>query len=227
MTLPTDYVDGDVLTAADVNAITLAVNTNTNSKIAVTTIAAKGDLLVGLTNDSVGVLSVGTNGYLLSASSGATSGLAWTPAGGKVLGFAYDTDSTQRTTNSLTATDITGLSVTYTPVSASSNLIIDLFLSAEAIASAGTPVSRQGVFRLTDSTGTFTSDASFGRDLATGSGNPYASYAPIHIRAVVASTGTSARTFKAQFFVVTTDVTVYAQNGTRGPAVISVMEVSA
>jgi hypothetical protein len=31
MTLPTDYVDGDVLTAADVNAITVAVNSNTSA----------------------------------------------------------------------------------------------------------------------------------------------------------------------------------------------------
>ena len=225
MTLPTDYVDGDVLTAADVNAITVAVNSNTTGKLAVGTFNAKGDLLVGLTNDSVGVLSVGTNGYLLSASSGATSGLAWTPAGGKLLGFAYDTDDTQRSTNSTSATDITGLSVTYTPISASSTLIVDLFVSAEVYRTAGTPAARSALFRITD--GSNVATAKFGRDLGAGGGSSdlLSSFAPIHIRAIFASTGTTARTFKGQFYTTTTDNTVYAQNAAEGPAVIAVWEV--
>jgi hypothetical protein len=225
MTLPTDYVDGDVLTAADVNAITVAVNSNTNGKIAVGTFDAKGDLLVGLTNDSVGRLAVGTNGYLLSASSGATSGLQWVPAGGKVLGFAYDTDSTERSTTSTTAVDITGLSVTYTPISASSNLVVDLFVNAEVAQLTGAAlVSRRGIIRLTD--GSSNIDAQFGRDLASADGNPTSSYAPVHIRYVFPSTGTTSRTFKGQFYAAVTNLTVYAQNDF-GPATISVMEVAA
>ena len=222
MTLPTDYVDGDVLTAADVNAITLAVNSNTNSKIDVTTIAAKGDLLVGLTNDSVGVLSVGANGYVLSASSGAASGLAWTAIGGKLLGFAYDTDATQRSTNSTSPTDITGLSVNYTPVSASSNLVVDLFVAAEVYATSGTPAVRKASIRLTD--GTDFTTAVFGRDLAAGGdATALTSFAGVHIRRVFPSTGTTQRTFKGQFFVPVTDVTVY----TSSTCVVSVMEVAA
>lgn len=222
MTLPTDYVDGDVLTAADVNAITTAVN----GTIPVATIAAKGDLLVGLTNDSVGVLSVGTNGYLLSASSGATSGLAWTPAGGKVLGFAYDTDSTDRSTTSTTPVDITGLSITYTPISATSNLIVDLYVAAEVYRTAGTPAVRKATIRLTD--GSTATDAVFGRDLDVGgSSDALNSFAGVHIRRVFPSTGTSARTFKGQFSVPVTDLTVEVNNSSVGQAVISVMEVAA
>ena len=41
------------------------------------TINAKGDLLVGSANDSVTVLSAGTNGYVLKANSSTTSGLEW------------------------------------------------------------------------------------------------------------------------------------------------------
>ena len=226
MTLPTDYVDGDVLTAADVNAITVAVNSNTTGKLAIGTFNAKGDLLVGLTNDSVGVLTVGTNGYLLSASSGSTNGLAWVAAGGKLLGFAYDTDGTQRSTNSTSPTDITGLSVSYTPISASSNLVVDLFVNAEVYRTAGTPAVRKATIRLTD--GTDVTDATFGRDLtpATATADILSSFAGVHIRRVFPSTGTTSRTFKGQFSVPVTDVTVYANNNL-GTAVITVMEVSA
>ena len=41
-------------------------------------IAAKGDLIAGTANDTVAVLSVGTNGYVLAASSATASGLLWT-----------------------------------------------------------------------------------------------------------------------------------------------------
>ena len=49
-----------------------------NPYIATSTINAKGDLLAGSANDAVTVLSVGTNGYVLAASSATTSGLVWT-----------------------------------------------------------------------------------------------------------------------------------------------------
>lgn len=42
-----------------------------------TLIAAKGDIVVGTANDTPAVLSVGSNGQLLSPRSGATPGLAW------------------------------------------------------------------------------------------------------------------------------------------------------
>lgn len=45
--------------------------------IPVSTIDAKGDLLAGTANDAVDNLTVGADGTLLSASSGAATGLAW------------------------------------------------------------------------------------------------------------------------------------------------------
>lgn len=42
-----------------------------------TTWAAKGDLIAGTANDTAQVLSVGTNGYVLKAASGETTGLQW------------------------------------------------------------------------------------------------------------------------------------------------------
>ena len=45
--------------------------------VAKSAINAKGDLYAGTANDTVGVLSVGTEGHVLTASAGATTGLAW------------------------------------------------------------------------------------------------------------------------------------------------------
>jgi hypothetical protein len=224
MTLPTDYVDGDVLTAADVNAITVAVNSNTSGKLAVGTFNAKGDLLVGLTNDSVGILSVGTNGYLLSASSGATSGLSWVPAGGKVLGFASDTDTTQRTTTSTTYVDITGLSVSYTPISATSTLILDMYVTAQVYLSSSTASNRTGRVRILETGGSGVA-GEFGTLYPAATGDIDGEYHPIHIRAIYASTGTTSRTFKGQFQANVAEVTV-AVNNNIGTGLITVMEVA-
>jgi hypothetical protein len=42
-----------------------------------TVIDAKGDLIVGTAADTVGKLTVGTNGYFLKADSTTATGLAW------------------------------------------------------------------------------------------------------------------------------------------------------
>jgi hypothetical protein len=49
--------------------------------LTVSTVDAKGDLLVGTGADAVGRLAVGTDGQLLSAASGETSGLKWANGG--------------------------------------------------------------------------------------------------------------------------------------------------
>jgi hypothetical protein len=49
--------------------------------LTVSTVDAKGDLLVGTGADAVGRLAVGTNGQLLSAASGESSGLKWANPG--------------------------------------------------------------------------------------------------------------------------------------------------
>jgi hypothetical protein len=40
-------------------------------------IDAKGNILVGTANDTVGILAVGTNGQYLKADSGSATGLTW------------------------------------------------------------------------------------------------------------------------------------------------------
>jgi hypothetical protein len=50
---------------------------NIVNAISVTTINAKGDLLVGTADDTIGRLAAGTDGYYLSADSTQSSGLRW------------------------------------------------------------------------------------------------------------------------------------------------------
>ena len=90
-----------------------------------TTITAKGDLIVGTGNATYDNLAVGTNGYTLVADSSETTGLKWAaPAGGgKVLQVVNATYSTETTIASTTYTD-TGLSVSITPSSATSKILI-------------------------------------------------------------------------------------------------------
>lgn len=90
-----------------------------------TVVDAKGDLIVGTAADTVARLAVGTNGHTLVADSSETTGLKWAaPAGGgKVLQVVNATYSTETTIASTTYTD-TGLSVSITPSSATSKILI-------------------------------------------------------------------------------------------------------
>lgn len=64
-----------------------------NPFIPTSAITAKGDLIVGLANDSAGILSTAsTNGYILSVNSSTTSGLEWVAANpGDITGVTAGT----------------------------------------------------------------------------------------------------------------------------------------
>jgi hypothetical protein len=69
------------LVASDVVEVFAYVPFNIANALTVSTVDAKGDLLVGTGADAVGRLAVGTNGQLLSAASGETTGLKWANPG--------------------------------------------------------------------------------------------------------------------------------------------------
>jgi len=81
----TDYTASNGTSIASLSA--LAVNDivevlaigayNVANAVLSTTVNAKGDLLVGTADDTIGRLAVGTNGYYLKADSTAGTGLAW------------------------------------------------------------------------------------------------------------------------------------------------------
>lgn len=100
-----------------------------------TAIDAKGDLIAGTGADAFARLAIGTNGQVLTADSTASTGIKWaTPAGGKILQVVSATKTDTSTITSTTFADISGLSVSITPSSTSSQILV--FWSTN-IASAG------------------------------------------------------------------------------------------
>jgi len=89
-------------------------------------IDAKGDLIVGTAADTPGRLAVGTNGHLLTADSSTATGLKWAaaPAGGKVLQVVSGTSTTATTVTSTTTYGDLGLSLSITPTSATSKVMV-------------------------------------------------------------------------------------------------------
>ena len=77
-----------------ISALDTRVTTLENAEIPDTIIDAKGDLIVGSADDTATRLGVGTDGFVLTADSGETTGLKWASAGGTtgddanlILGF--------------------------------------------------------------------------------------------------------------------------------------------
>ena len=68
-----------------------------NAQISLSTIDAKGDLLVGIGNDAVDNLTVGSPGYLLSTNTGTATGLEW-------IAPVQLSDSTSTTSSTVAAT---------------------------------------------------------------------------------------------------------------------------
>jgi len=98
-----------------------------NTAIQPDTLTAKGDIYAASASATVGRVAVGTNGQVLTADSSQTRGLAWTtvsstPRIAQVV--------TATTTNVTAATggagnvDVSGLSVTITPTSSTSKILI-------------------------------------------------------------------------------------------------------
>ena len=69
------------LVASDIVSIICYAPFNVGDAVAKTLIDAKGDLLAGTADNTAGRLSVGTNGQVLVANSGETTGLKWNDPG--------------------------------------------------------------------------------------------------------------------------------------------------
>jgi hypothetical protein len=69
------------LVASDVVEVFAYVPFNIANALTVSTVDAKGDLLVGTADNTIGKLTAGTDGQILSAASGETTGLKWANPG--------------------------------------------------------------------------------------------------------------------------------------------------
>ena len=91
--LSTVYLNGDTFSASDINA------TNTNVNLVTATqslISAKGDILAGTADDTLGRTAVGANDTILTADSAQTNGVKWsaTFAGNSATATALQTART-------------------------------------------------------------------------------------------------------------------------------------
>jgi hypothetical protein len=82
-------------------------NLDLSSAILKTDLAAKGDILTASANDTLSVLSVGANGYILTANSATASGLEW------VIPAVTLSNSVTLTNKTLTSPTIDGLGVIF------------------------------------------------------------------------------------------------------------------
>lgn len=126
--------------------------------------------------------------------------------GRQILQIVRVTDSTIRTTTSLTPVDVTGMSVSITPQSASSNILI---LAAFLQDTAGSGNDQRGLYRITD--------ASNNTILGTPSVGDYVSavniQTPITLIGWATPGTTSAQTYKLRFYANRSGVTARVLNG--------------
>jgi hypothetical protein len=224
--------------AATANAVKTTYDL-ANAAIAKSIVDAKGDLIAATAADTVSRLAVGTDGQVLTADSTAATGIKWAaPAGGgKILQVISTAKTDTFSLSSTSYTDITGFSVSITPTSATSKIMI--FWST-SIGSAGNAAGAS-VRLMRDSTAIGIGDAAGSRPRATGGFYVGDVTAPNNIATVAgmfldSPATTSATTYKMQMQGgSTTTVYLNRTDGDRNTAsydprsisTITVMEVGA
>jgi hypothetical protein len=119
----------DTATTVDLTTAQTLTNKTLTSPVLTTptisTIDAKGDLLAGTADNTIGRRSIGANGTVLTADSTEATGMKWaTPAGGgKVLQVVSATTTTATTIATTTLTDTT-ITATITPTLSTSKILV-------------------------------------------------------------------------------------------------------
>ena len=114
------------LTAGDILEIITFTSFEVANVISPTVIDAKGDLIAGTSADTVGKLTVGTNGQYLQADSSTATGLTWST----VTGYSAPTLGSTSIASGATVTTIAGLTLTAPTLTGTVTASGDINLSA-------------------------------------------------------------------------------------------------
>jgi hypothetical protein len=109
-------------------------------------VTTAGDLIYGTAADTVARLGIGTAGQVLKVNSGATAP-EWGAAaggGGSTVKIHYANPSADFSSSSATTVDITGYSITFTPTSATNEILISTSLSFNYSGQSGFDIQLDG-----------------------------------------------------------------------------------
>jgi hypothetical protein len=176
-------------------AIDTTVFNNASTGIAKTIVDAKGDLIAATASDTVARLAVGTNGQVLKADSTAATGLVWGSVTSKIVQVVQGTKTTSSSTASGAASD-TGLTVTITPTSASSTIMVIASFDGETRNGVSSTTNQSPFFLLRGATQL--QERRFGSYNFASTNSPRA-YAPIDFAYIDSPATTSATTYKIQY----------------------------
>ena len=132
-TLTSPKINEDVAVTATatelnyVDGVTSAIQTQLDSKVDESLFDAKGDLLVASADNTPAKLTVGTNGYILTANTSAANGIEWAAA---PIGYSPPTLGSTQIASGATVTTISGLTL-------SSPIVSGLALSDSSIVFEG------------------------------------------------------------------------------------------
>ena len=96
------------------NGVTSSIQTQLDARVEESLFDSKGDLLVGSADNTPAKLSVGTNGYILTANTSATNGVEWAAA---PAGYSPPTLGSTQIASGATVTTIAGLTLSTPTVS--------------------------------------------------------------------------------------------------------------
>jgi len=215
-------ITADLTTAQTLTNKTLTSPVLTTPSIS--NINAKADILVGTADNTLGILSVGTNGHVLTADSTVSpTGLKWAASagGGKVLQVVQGTYSTEQSSSSTTYVT-TGLTVSITPTSATSKIYIHAIING-LTKSTGSANNASNIRLLRNAATTIITSTGInytGADVANqGQGV---------IQYLDSPATTSATTYDVYFANRFASGTVYAQDGgANNQSIITVWEIGA